>query len=81
MKKGRVFDTWVGKEPIQFPLGFGYVIAGWEQGVLGMKVGGKRLLIVPPHLGYGTADYGPIPANSTLIFEVELMSVDPLPAE
>ena len=81
LQDGTVFDTSVGKEPVRFPLGFGYVIAGWEQGVLGMKVGGKRLLIIPPHLAYGASGSGPIPANATLIFEVELVSVEPIPAQ
>lgn len=72
---GRVFDTSVGREPFTFTLGAGSVIAGWDQGLQGMQVGGKRLLIVPPSLGYGAMDYGPIPGNSTLIFEVELLSV------
>ncbi|MCC7500297.1 FKBP-type peptidyl-prolyl cis-trans isomerase [Candidatus Nomurabacteria bacterium] len=72
---GRVFDTSIGREPFTFTLGAGSVIAGWDQGLQGMQVGGKRLLIVPPSLGYGAMDYGPIPGNSTLIFEVELLSV------
>ena len=75
LQNGTVFDTSVGRAPIQFPLGQGYVIPGWEQGILGMKVGGKRLLIIPPNLAYGDKDNGPIPANSTLIFEVELVGV------
>lgn len=72
---GTVFDTSVGRVPFQFTLGAGQVIAGWEQGFTGMKVGGKRLLIVPPQLGYGAQTVGPIPANSTLVFEVELLKV------
>ena len=72
---GTVFDTSVGKQPFTFTLGAGQVIKGWDIGVEGMKVGGKRILIVPPELGYGGAAYGPIPASSTLIFEVELLSV------
>lgn len=75
LDNGTVFDTSVGKAPIEFPLGQGYVIPGWEQGILGMKVGGKRLLIIPPSMAYGAQANGPIPANSTLIFEVELVGV------
>ena len=75
LENGTVFDTSVGKAPIQFPLGQGYVIQGWELGITGMKVGGKRLLIIPPDMGYGDKATGPIPANSTLIFEVELVGV------
>src|SRR3989344_7122230 len=74
---GEVFDSsLVRKEPFQFVLGVGQVIKGWDDGVVGMKVGGKRILSVPPELGYGSQDYGPIPGNSTLIFEVELLKVD-----
>ena len=75
LENGTVFDTSAGKAPIQFPLGQGYVIPGWELGITGMKVGGKRLLIVPPDMRYGDKANGPIPANSTLIFEVELVGV------
>jgi FKBP-type peptidyl-prolyl cis-trans isomerase len=74
---GKVFDSSVDRnEPFSFVLGAGGVIQGWEQGIVGMKVGGKRLLIVPPELGYGMNDYGPIPGGSILIFEVELLKVE-----
>ena len=72
---GTVFDTSIGKAPYQFVLGAGQVIPGWDEGLVGMKVGGTRVLIIPPSLGYGSQDYGPIPANSTLTFEVELLNV------
>lgn len=75
LQDGTVFDTSVGKTPFTFTLGAGQVIPGWDQGLEGMKVGGKRLLVIPSGLAYGAQDYGPIPANSTLIFEVDLLSV------
>lgn len=74
-QNGTVFDTSVGKQPFTFTLGAGQVIRGWDMGVAGMKVGGKRVLVVSPALGYGPNDYGPIPGNSTLVFEVELLKV------
>jgi peptidylprolyl isomerase len=76
--KGKKFDSSVDRgTPFTFPLGAGQVIPGWDQGVAGMKVGGKRTLIIPPDLGYGangTPD-GTIPPGATLIFDVELLSV------
>jgi FKBP-type peptidyl-prolyl cis-trans isomerase FkpA len=77
LDNGTVFDTSVGRAPFQFTLGAGQVIPGWDQGVAGMKVGGKRVLIIPPSLAYGSQSMGPIPANSTLTFEVELLGVTP----
>lgn len=75
---GTVFDASRprGEEGFTFPLGGGMVIAGWDQGVAGMKVGGKRTLIIPPDLAYGEAGIpGAIPPSATLIFEVELLKV------
>jgi peptidylprolyl isomerase/FKBP-type peptidyl-prolyl cis-trans isomerase FkpA len=77
LQDGTIFDTSIGRAPFSFVLGAGQVIQGWDQGLVGMKVGGKRLLIIPPSLGYGAQAMGPIPANSTLVFEVDLLSVAP----
>jgi peptidylprolyl isomerase/FKBP-type peptidyl-prolyl cis-trans isomerase FkpA len=81
LTNGTVFDSNTDPkfghvEPFTFNLGAGQVIQGWDQGVAGMKIGGKRKLTIPPSLGYGSQDQGPIPANSTLIFEVELLKVE-----
>jgi len=74
---GTKFDSSYDRnQPFTFNLGAGEVIQGWDQGVVGMKVGGKRKLTIPPSLGYGSADMGTIPPNSTLIFEVELLKVE-----
>jgi FKBP-type peptidyl-prolyl cis-trans isomerase len=73
---GKKFDSSYDRnQPFTFVLGAGQVIKGWDEGVAGMKVGGKRTLTVPPSLGYGPNDYGPIPGNSTLVFQVELLGV------
>ena len=73
---GKKFDSSIDRgTPFTFKLGAGEVIKGWDIGVEGMKVGGKRILVVPPSLGYGEKDYGPIPGNSTLIFEIQLLGV------
>ena len=74
-QRGQQFDSSVGGEPFSFPLGMGGVIKGWDQGVAGMKVGGKRTLVIPAALGYGSDGSGPIPANANLIFDVELLDV------
>lgn len=74
---GTVFDSSVTRgEPIKFVLGVGQVIKGWDEGIVGMRVGGKRLLSIPPELGYGMNDSQTIPGGSTLIFEVELLKVE-----
>ena len=74
---GTKFDSSLDRgTPFSFQLGSGQVIAGWDQGVLGMKVGGKRKLTIPPDLAYGEQGIpGAIPSNATLIFEIELLSV------
>ena len=77
LTNGTKFDSSYDRnQPFTFNLGAGEVIAGWDQGVAGMKVGGKRKLTIPPSLGYGAADMGVIPPNSTLVFEVELLKVE-----
>jgi FKBP-type peptidyl-prolyl cis-trans isomerase FkpA len=74
---GTKFDSSVDRnQPFSFPLGAGQVIKGWDEGVVGMKVGGKRILVIPPQLGYGARGAGNvIPPNSTLKFEVQLLDV------
>ena len=74
---GKKFDSSKDRnDPFVFPLGGGQVIRGWEQGVQGMQVGGKRRLTIPPDLGYGTRGAGgAIPPNATLVFEIELLGI------
>ncbi len=75
---GTVFDTSYSRnQPFTFKLGAGSVIAGWDEGVVGMAVGGKRTLVIPADLGYGNRAIGSIPAGSTLHFEVEVIEVQP----
>ena len=78
LTNGKKFDSSVDrKQPFEFQIGVGKVIKGWDQGVITMKVGGKRKLTIPPELAYGNRDIGNglIPPNSTLIFEVELLDI------
>lgn len=75
LEDGTVFDTSYDEEPVSFMLGAGLVIRGWDQGLAGLREGGKRLLIIPASLAYGAEGRGPIPPNATLIFEVELLDV------
>jgi FKBP-type peptidyl-prolyl cis-trans isomerase FkpA len=74
-QKGGQFDSSIGGTPFEFILGAGQVISGWDRGVVGMKVGGSRRLVIPPSLAYGTARNGPIPPNATLVFDIELLNV------
>lgn len=77
LRSGKQFDSSVGRgQPFQFQLGAGRVIKGWDEGVAGMRVGGKRMLLIPPQLGYGARGAGgKIPPNAELVFEVELLQV------
>jgi FKBP-type peptidyl-prolyl cis-trans isomerase len=73
---GTKFDSSIDRgQPSDFTIGQGQVIAGWDEGIPGMKVGGTRLLVIPPDLGYGSTAFGSIPANSTLIFEVQVVAI------
>ena len=76
LTNGTKFDSSIDRgQPFTFVLGAGKVIAGFDQGIVGMRVGGKRKLTIPPSLGYGIQPKGTIPGNSTLIFEVDLLSI------
>ncbi len=76
LENGTEFDnSYKRGEPWEFNLGQGEVIRGWDKGLRGMKVGGKRRLVIPPEMGYGGEDKGLIPPNSTLIFEIELVEI------
>ena len=82
LEDGTVFDsntdpTFGHVEPFEFTLGAGQVIAGWDEGLVGMKIGEKKTLTIPPEKGYGDREMGKIPPNSTLIFEVELLEINP----
>ena len=77
LQNGKEFDSSYGRGPFSFPLGAGRVIKGWDEGVAGMKVGGKRQLVIPPDLAYGSRGAGGvIPPDATLLFDVELLGVN-----
>src|SRR5262249_18616777 len=73
--KGLQFDSSIGRTPFQFTLGTNQVIQGWDRGIPGMKIGGRRRLVIPPSLAYGSMRSGPIPPNSTLVFDIDLISI------
>ena len=73
--KGPQFESSLGSTPFEFALGVGQVINGWDEGLVGMKVGGLRRLVIPPSKAYGAFRNGPIPPNATLLFEVELLEI------
>ena len=75
---GTKFDSSLnpGRSPFRFTVGGGQLIKGWDEGLIGMKAGGKRKLTIPPSMGYGNQDMGVIPSNSTLIFEIDLLIIE-----
>ncbi len=75
LANGDVMDSNVGGEPFVFQLGMGHVIKGWDQGLVGMRVGGERRLVIPASLGYGEDGSGPIPGNAVLIFQVQMLGL------
>ena len=83
LQDGTQFDSSVGRAPYAFIIDGGQVIPGWDEGVTGMREGGKRTLVVPPDLAYGEtgAGQGRIPPNATLTFDIELLTLNDLPAE
>lgn len=77
LQNGQEFDnSYKRGEPFTFKVGAGQVIAGWDQGLVGMQVGGQRILVIPAELAYGDRAVGPIPRNSTLVFSIELVSIE-----
>lgn len=77
LRNGQEFDNSNKKgQPFTFTVGKGQVIAGWDKGILGMREGGQRILVIPPSLGYGNNEVGGIPRNSTLVFAIELLDVE-----
>ena len=76
LQNGQQFDnSYIKRQPFTFTVGDGKVINGWDEGVLGMQHGGQRIIVVPPHLGYGENGFGPIPGDATLVFAIELLSI------
>lgn len=77
LQHGQKFDSSLDRgQPFTFTVGAGQVIRGWDEGVAGMQVGGKRTLMIPPEYGYGARSIGPLPANASLVFDVELLKIE-----